>query len=129
MVGPGVPSGEVRETPVVLADVASTIAGTPGLGFDPRVLAIDQLSAEATGAGDAADDEPARTAGVQRRLDARLAEFERQKASLAQQESRAQFELSPELARMLDQLGYLQGDDEAAGDERDARRKAVEGDE
>ncbi|MSP15070.1 MAG: hypothetical protein EXR73_00415 [Myxococcales bacterium] len=165
MAGPGVPSGEVRETPVVLADVAPTIAGRLGLGFDPRVLAIDQFSAEATGASNAADDEPvvlslrrianrpdqdalvrwpwklvrrriderpwpvalyrldedpqesrdrsadepARTAGMQRQLDARLAEFERQKSSLAQQESRAQFELSPELARMLDQLGYPQG--------------------
>ena len=38
---------DLHEEPVALADVAPTIAGRLGLGFDPRVVATDRLGSEA----------------------------------------------------------------------------------
>ncbi|MBM4013760.1 MAG: sulfatase [Planctomycetes bacterium] len=158
--GPGVPEGAVREEPVVLADVAPTLAGLLPLSDDPRVLAVDRFSPdaiEAAGDGEAitlslrriadrpdqdalvlwpwklvrrrtaekpwpvalyeldedpgetrdrAADLPERTAGMIRRLDARLAELERAKQELPSRSGPRRFDLSPELERMLDQLGY-----------------------
>jgi arylsulfatase A-like enzyme len=168
MAGPGVPRGEVRESPVALADVAATIAGRLALPPDPRVLSIDRLAAAQSSddapadtepltlslrriadhpdqdalvlwpwklvrrrigdrpwpltlyridddpreAHDLAAAEPARATGMQRLLDAKLADHDRAKKELPHQDGPRKFEPSPELDRMLDQLGYTHKDDE-----------------
>jgi arylsulfatase A-like enzyme len=169
--GPGVPAGAIRDEPVVLADVAPTLAGLLALPPDPRVLAVDRFSAAATAAAgdgeaitlslrriadrpdqeslvlwpwklvrrrtaekpwpvalfhleddpgetrDRAADQVERTRGMIRRLDARLAELERAKLELPSQAGPRQFEMSPELDRMLDQLGYAGAAKAPVGDD------------
>ncbi|MBL8842168.1 MAG: sulfatase [Planctomycetes bacterium] len=78
----------------------------------PWPVALYRLDEDPDETRDRAAEQPARVAGMTRRLDARLADFERQKAALPRSEGSRQFELSPELERMLDQLGYAQGGDE-----------------
>lgn len=78
----------------------------------PWPVALYRLDEDPDETQDRAAEQPARVAGMTRRLDARLADFERQKAALPRSEGSRQFELSPELERMLDQLGYAQRDDE-----------------
>ncbi len=78
----------------------------------PWPIALFQLDEDPDETRDRAADEPARVLGMTRRLEARLAELERQKAELPRSSGPRHFEISPELERMLDQLGYTQRDDE-----------------
>ncbi len=174
--GPGVPEGAVREEPVVLADVAPTLAGRLPLPDDARVLAVDRFSSAALAAigesepitlslrriadrpdqdalvlwpwklvrrrteekpwptalfhleedpgetRDRAAEQRERTAGMTRRLDARLAELERAKEELPSQAGPRHFDMSPEHERMLDQLGYAHAT-RAADDEDDRKNE------
>jgi hypothetical protein len=82
------------------------------VGERPWPLTLYRIDDDPRETRDLAAAEPARTAGMQRLLDAKLAEHERTRKELPHQDGPRRFEPSPELDRMLDQLGYTQTDDE-----------------
>jgi len=82
------------------------------IGERPWPLTLYRIDDDPRETRDLAAAEPARAAGMQRLLDAKLAEHERARKELPHQAGPRKFDPSPELDRMLDQLGYTQRKEE-----------------